>query len=290
MLRTQEGSVVRFSGVDSLPLVPRRPPRHARHARHARHDADAGGDPKVLAAKADLREEVWAALSAAGAARFPGARGRIPNFTGAEAAARRLAGTRQWGAARTLKANPDAPQWPVRQRALEDGKTVYMAVPRLAGERPFFLLDPGALVDPPRVASSIKGAARSARTVDVAELEPVDLVVAGCVAVAEDGARLGKGGGFSDLEFAVASEAGLIGPKTVVVTTVHELQVVDRGRIPVTDHDIWLDLIVTPERVITPPRRRRRRTVVLWDQLTPEKVEAIPLLQRMQTSRRSSEV
>jgi 5-formyltetrahydrofolate cyclo-ligase len=31
-----------------------------------------------------------------------------------------------------VKANPDSAQWPVRQRALEDGKTVYMAVPRPA--------------------------------------------------------------------------------------------------------------------------------------------------------------
>jgi 5-formyltetrahydrofolate cyclo-ligase len=46
------------------------------------HSADAGGDPAVLDAKRALREEVWAALQDAGAARFPG-----PNFTGAEAAA-----------------------------------------------------------------------------------------------------------------------------------------------------------------------------------------------------------
>jgi 5-formyltetrahydrofolate cyclo-ligase len=76
---------------------------------------------------------VWSALQGAGAARFPGARGRIPNFVGAEAAAERLRGTDGWQRAATLKANPDAPQWPVRQRALEDGKTVFMAVPRLAG-------------------------------------------------------------------------------------------------------------------------------------------------------------
>src|SRR5436190_22620869 len=168
-----------------------------------RHDRDAGGPADLLAAKSALRQEVWTAMRAAKVARFPGAAGRIPNFTGAEAAAERLRSLPPWQAAGTVKSNPDSAQWPVRQRALEDGKTVYMAVPRLAGERPFFLLDPSALADPPRVASSIKGASRSARTVDVADLDPVDLVVAGCVAVAEDGARLGKGGGFSDLEFAV---------------------------------------------------------------------------------------
>ena len=178
-------------------------PRHV-----PRHDRDAGGPADVLAAKASLREEVWAAMSAARVARFPGAAGRIPNFTGAEAAAEQLRGLPEWQQARTLKANPDLPQLPVRQRALEDGKTVYMAVPRLAETAPFFALDPDHLSEPPRKAASITGAARSARRVSLADLAPVDLVVMGSVAVGEDGARLGKGGGYSDLEYAIAWEAG----------------------------------------------------------------------------------
>src|ERR1700722_17102274 len=101
-----------------------------------RHDRDAGGPADVLAAKAVLRQDVWAAMRAANVARFPGAAGRIPNFTGAEAAAERLRGTPAWQAAATVKANPDLAQLPVRQRALEDGKTVYMAVARLGGAEP----------------------------------------------------------------------------------------------------------------------------------------------------------
>ena len=163
----------------------------------------------MLAAKAALRQEVWASLTAARVARFPGAAGRIPNFTGAEAAAERLRKRPEWQRARALKANPDSAQLPVRQRALQDGKTVYMAVPRLAEPDPFFLLDPGHLADPPRKAASISGASRSARRVAVADLAEVGLVVSGCVAVGEDGARLGKGGGFADLEYALASAAGL---------------------------------------------------------------------------------
>src|SRR6186997_2795637 len=102
-----------------------------------RHDHDAAGDREVLAAKAALREQVWSALTAAKVSRFPGPDGRIPNFVGAEAAAERLRAQPQWQGATTVKANPDSPQLPVRQRALEDGKTVFMAVPRLAGEAPF---------------------------------------------------------------------------------------------------------------------------------------------------------
>jgi 5-formyltetrahydrofolate cyclo-ligase len=258
-------------------VASRRPPDHAR---------DAGGDPTVLAAKAVLRDEVWSALLAAGASRFPGAYGRIPNFIGAEAAADRLQGTDEWQRAGTVKANPDAPQWPVRQRALVDGKTVFMAVPRLADDDPFFLLDPARLTTTPRKASSIKGAAAHAVKIAVDELEPVDLVVTGSVAVDEGGARLGKGGGFSDLEFAIATQLGLIGPHTVVVTTVHEAQIVRVGRIPVTMHDVTLDLIVTPERTITCGSGRRRRATISWSELTEEKIAAIPVLSRLRPTPR----
>src|SRR5271170_4414811 len=157
-----------------------------------RHDRDAGGPAEVLAAKAALRQEVWSAMRAAKVARFPGAAGRIPNFSGAEAAAQRLRGLPAWQEARTLKANPDSAQWPVRQRALEDGKTVYMAVPRLATPEPFFALDPAHLAESPRQASSISGASRSARRVTLSGLSAVDMVVMGSVAASADGARLGK--------------------------------------------------------------------------------------------------
>jgi 5-formyltetrahydrofolate cyclo-ligase len=257
-----------------------------RRAGPARHDHDAGGDAAVLAAKGVLRERVWADLDQPGVARFPKPANRIPNFVGAEAAARRLAETAEWAAAATVKSNPDSPQWPVRQRALVDGKVVYMAVPRLAETNPFFLLDPAQLADDPRTASSIKGASRSARTVDVDELEAVDLVVTGCVAVDESGARLGKGGGFSDLELAVAAEAGLVDAHTIVVTTVHALQVLDVGVVPTTAHDIHVDVVVTPDRVVRCTRPPGwSLPFVRWEDLTDEKIAAIPLLGRLQKTR-----
>ena len=255
--------------------------------RAPRHDHDAGGPAEILAAKAGLREEIWEAMRAARVARFPGAAGRIPNFTGAEAAAQRLRDTTYWQAARTVKANPDSPQLPVRQRALEDGKTVYMAVPRLAEPEPFFALDPDHLAGSPRAAASISGASKSARRVPLAELEPVDLVVMGSVAAATDGARLGKGGGFADLEFALATTAGLIGPDTIAVTTVHEIQVRPPGSIPLTSHDVPVDFVVTPERVIDCRARRGPRpdSGIIWADLTDEKIAAIPLLAALRVGR-----
>jgi 5-formyltetrahydrofolate cyclo-ligase len=250
-----------------------------------RHDSDAGGPAEVLAAKAQLREQIWSELREHRLARFPGARGRIPNFVGAEAAAQRLRATEVWQRARTLKCNPDAAQWPVRQRALEDGKVVYMAVPRLAEAEPFFLLDPADLADPPRRASSISGASRSARRIRIDELAPVDLVVTGCVGAGLDGARLGKGGGFSDLEFALATEAGLIDAGTPIVTTVHQRQIVDPGVIPTVAHDVRLDLVVTADQVLECPRGAREPGRIHWAELTEEKVAAIPLLGQLRARR-----
>lgn len=249
------------------------------------HAADAGGDPEVLVAKKALREEAWQAVVDAGATRFPGAFHRIPNFVGAEAAAERLRETPEWASAGTVKANPDSPQWPVRQRALEDGMTVFMAVPRLASDHPFVALRPDQLTVTPRKAASIKGSGTHGIPVAVDELAHVDLVVTGCVAVDPAGSRLGKGGGFADLEFALASAAGMVDEDTIVATTVHDCQVLEEGRIPISAHDAPLDLIVTPTRVIRVTDRRPRPEGVDWSILTADKIAAIPLLQRLEATR-----
>jgi 5-formyltetrahydrofolate cyclo-ligase len=232
--------------------------------------------PRPDRSKQEVREDVWAALSAAGVARFPGARGRIPNFTGAERAAERLAGLDEWRAAEVLKCNPDLPQLPVRARALADGKTVYLAVPKLRTAQPFLLLDPDRLTVKPRAAASIKGSAEQGRPVGLEALDHIDLVVCGTVAVNALGVRIGKGGGFSDLEYALGVEAGVIDDATTIVTTVHPLQVID-GDLPETDHDFRVDVVVTPDEVIRCGRRPRPRGV-LWDHLDDEKIAAIPVL------------
>jgi 5-formyltetrahydrofolate cyclo-ligase len=234
-------------------------------------------------AKQAIRERVWALLERKGASRFPGARGRIPNFVGAEAAAERLAQLPEWKRARVLKANPDSPQLPVRTRALAGGKLVYMAVPRLTDRKPFILLDPDRLKVPPRRAASIRGASAAGRKVSIDEMRPVDLVVCGTVAVNHKGVRVGKGGGYSDLEFALLVDAGLITDRTLLVTTVHPLQVLDE-ELPETDHDFRVGRIVTPDEVIS-CRRTRRPPGILWDHLDEDKIGAIPVLRALYRTR-----
>jgi 5-formyltetrahydrofolate cyclo-ligase len=223
--------------------------------------------PAIVDSKQEVRERIWDLLEREGAARFPGARGRIPNFRGAEQAAARLAELPEWRAANVVKANPDSPQLPVRRRARKDGKTLYMAVPRLTTARPFVEVHG----DP-----TIKRALSEGTPRGLDELEPVELVVCGTVAVNRRGVRVGKGGGFSDLEFALLAERGLVSDDTTIVTTVHELQLVDDD-LPETEHDFRVDVIVTPDSVLR-TRRRRRPPGILWDHLDAEKRAAIPVL------------
>jgi 5-formyltetrahydrofolate cyclo-ligase len=217
--------------------------------------------------KPEVRERVWELLERERAARFPGARGRIPNFRGAEQAAARLADLPEWHAARVIKANPDSPQLPVRRRARKDGKKLYMAVPRLTMEKPFVEV---------RGDPTIKRALSEGTLRGLDELEPIELVVCGTVAVNRKGVRIGKGGGYSDLEFALLAERGLVSEDTTIVTTVHELQLLDAD-LPETEHDFRVDVIVTPDAVLR-TRRRRRPPGILWDHLDAEKRDAIPVL------------
>jgi 5-formyltetrahydrofolate cyclo-ligase len=227
------------------------------------------------ASKHQIRQRMWDLLERERAVE-PGVHGYIPAFEGAEAAADRLASLPVWQAARVVKSVPDRAQQPVRERALLDGKLLYMAVPLLADERPFYLLDPRRIAVTAAEAASRTTAANVAPKVGVEEMQPVDVVVCGSVAVNRDGVRLGKGAGYSDIEVALLQEAGLISPSTVIVTTVHPMQVVD-GPLPETGHDFSVDLIVTPDEVIEcgPPRRP---SGLYWDHLTEEKVASIPIL------------
>jgi 5-formyltetrahydrofolate cyclo-ligase len=178
---------------------------------------------------------------------------------------------------------PDRAQLPVRVRALAEGKLVYMAVPRLAAERPFYLLDPAELTVPPEEAASSEVAATVARTVDVDDMRPVDLIVCGSVAVNRQGVRLGKGAGYSDIEVALLQQANLITPTTMIVTTVHPLQIVD-GELPETEHDFSVDLIVTSDEIIECGRGYRPAGLI-WEHLGAGKIAAIPVLARMSRGR-----
>ncbi len=231
--------------------------------------------------KDEVRKEVWQAMDRAGVSRFPGAAGRIPNFAGAKLAAEKLTGHRLWKRARVIKANPDSPQTYARRAALEEGKTVIMAVPRLRDPHPFRVLDPKELSKQAvKEAATIKGALRHGRVIALDDLPEIDFVLCGSVAVNLSGARIGKGGGYSDLEYGVLIDAGKIDGHTTVATTVHPTQIL-RRHLMMTAHDLPVDLIATPRAVIEVESQYERPRGILWDHLQPPQIREIPILERM---------
>ena len=232
--------------------------------------------------KQELRERVWDELEESGEARFPfPSHGRIPNFAGAEQAAERLAENEIWEEADVIKSNPDSPQRPVRRRALEAGKVVYMAVPRLRDEKCFLRLDPDEIDDIDH-ATTIGGSSELGEQVGPEEMESIELIVSGSVAMTENGERIGKGEGYSDLEFAVLREFGLVDDETATVTTVHEIQIVDE-EVPTTSHDVPIDLISTRERLIRTEAPVDKPVGIEWSALGEDRLDEIPILRRIKS-------
>jgi 5-formyltetrahydrofolate cyclo-ligase len=185
-----------------------------------------------------------------------------------------------------LKCNPDSPQLPVRVLALTEGKVVYVAVPRLDSAEPFLCLDPDRLNLPARKAASIRGAAAAGVPTRVEGMDRVDLIICGTVAVNREGVRIGKGGGYSDLEFALTRQAGVVGDWTRVATTVHPIQLLDE-KLPETEHDFRVDLVATPGEVVRVPRSDGLRgpAGILWSHLDEMKISAVPILSDLRKNR-----
>ncbi|MBD3885497.1 5-formyltetrahydrofolate cyclo-ligase [Phormidium tenue FACHB-886] len=230
-----------------------------------------------------LRFQVWSHLKQARATMGDPV-GHIPNFLGAPQAAAQLTALPIWQQANTVKCNPDSPQSFVRLRALQEGKRLYIAVPRLTNRRCFVELSAQALQQqqiPLQQAATMKTALKLGRLVSFDEMEPIDLVVVGCVAVTRQGGRTGKGAGFADLELAMLSEFGLVQPTTPIVTTVHPLQIVEEDHLPMQRHDWALEWIATADEVIETHSTHPRPAGVDWHAIRPEQYQNIPILRQL---------
>lgn len=212
-----------------------------------------------------------------GVTRFPRpVEGRIPNFKGAKTAAEKLSNLPVFQKADIIKVNPDSPQHPVRAAVIREDKILYMPTPRL---RNGFLRINSENVPPAEInkATTIRHSKKYGKEVEPEEMEEVDLIVAGSVAVTEDGKRVGKGGGYSDLEYAIVRELDL--GKPPVATTVHPLQAVED--LPFQSHDVSVDWIVTSENVIHTLTPFEKPQGINWSQLEEEYLQKIPVLQKL---------
>jgi 5-formyltetrahydrofolate cyclo-ligase len=99
-------------------------------------------------------------------------------------------------------------------------------------------------------------------------MSKVDFIVCGSDAVDSNGVRVGKGGGYSDLEFALARQLGLVTDHTPIATTLHPLQLVDEP-LPRTSHDFRVTLVATPDEVRRFPAEKQPEGII-ESHLTPE--------------------
>jgi 5-formyltetrahydrofolate cyclo-ligase len=227
-----------------------------------------------------LRREIWNLLEETGAS-VGSVWSHIPNFVGADLAAARLAELPMWKTANIVKSNPDSPQIPVRLRALQEGKLLYMPIPELKDNFPFVLLDPAELRKqdvPFEIAAEVKGGVKYGRKVMFEEMLPIDLVVTGCVAVTRNGARTGKGGGFADMELGIFRELNLLKLETPIATTVHPIQIVPDDRLTMLPHDSPLHWIITPDEVIETNTPYPSPKGVYWEAVQPDQFKDIPFL------------
>ncbi|XP_058010939.1 methenyltetrahydrofolate synthase domain-containing protein isoform X2 [Ahaetulla prasina] len=230
--------------------------------------------------KWDIRNKIWDYMEANNLADFPRpVHHRIPNFKGASVASVRISTLGEFRSARTVKANPDSPQKDIRFLTLEARKTLLVPTPRLrTGLFNRIVPPPGATKETLRKCATSQGVRDYSVPIGLDAKVHVDLIVVGSVAVSEKGWRIGKGEGFADMEYAMMVSMGAVGPRTAVITAVHDCQVVDIPEELLDDHDLTVDYILTPTRTIKTECKRPKPWGVMWNKISQETLKKIPVL------------
>ncbi|XP_076438003.1 uncharacterized protein LOC143277145 [Babylonia areolata] len=244
----------------------------------------------VEVSKWSIRSKIWDHLEKNDLVNFPRpCNNRIPNFVDAAVAAEKVAELEQFKSARTIKINPDKPQENARFLTLEANKTLLVPTPRLRTGLFNKITPPeDANKEMLRKCSTALGTKEHSKKISLKDKIGVDLVIVGSVAVSKEGHRIGKGEGFADLEYAMMATMEAVGPDTVVVTTVHDDQIVEIPEELVEDHDLTVDIIVTPTQVIMTGCKRPKPQGIIWSKLDYEKLYRIPVLRKLRDMEREA--
>ncbi|CAG5133034.1 unnamed protein product [Candidula unifasciata] len=207
---------------------------------------------------------------------------RIPNFEGAAAANDRLVTLDVFKQARTVKVSPDKPQEQARFLVLESHKNLLVPTPQLRTGLLNRVIPPeDANKEKLRYCCTSQGVKEHSKEIGLEDKVKIDLVVVGSVAVSRQGYRIGKGKGYADLEYAMMRSMGAIDADTLVVTTVHDSQVVDIPEELVEEHDMTVDLILTPTEIIETRCTRPKPEGIIWSLLEVNKFYQIPVLKQL---------
>ncbi|KAM7406205.1 hypothetical protein PAMP_000596 [Pampus punctatissimus] len=235
------------------------------------------------ATKWDIRQKVWDYIEEKNLANFPRpVHNRIPNFKGAFTACAKVSELQVFTQTAEVKVDPDKPLEGARLVVLQAQKTLLVPTPRLRTGLFNKIIPPqGASKEQLRMCSSSQGVKEFSVPVGLDDKVKVDLVVVGSVAVSEKGLRIGKGEGYADMEYGMMVSMAAVNESTVVVTVVHDCQVVDIPEELIESHDLTVDYILTPTRVIKTNCQSPKPQGIIWTKLDTEKLEKIPILKKL---------
>lgn len=229
--------------------------------------------------KENIRREIWAKLERYEVVTHPRpCYGKIPGFIGSRGIQAKLLKLESFRNAETIYTTPDIPLRLVREESLRKGKNVVVSIPGLRG---YIILNPH-LISPQKygLASTLRGALSLGERIRMPEGLNIDLVFLGSVGTNIKGARLGRGDGIYDVEYAILRELHSIDEKTPVATIVHDLQVVER-EIPMLKHDVPVDFILTPTRLLITATPYPRPPGIIWELLSIGFIKSNPILRML---------
>ncbi|XP_076848661.1 methenyltetrahydrofolate synthase domain-containing protein isoform X1 [Brachyhypopomus gauderio] len=235
------------------------------------------------ATKWDIRQRVWDYIEEKNLANFPRpVHHRIPNFKGAEGACNKIVRLDVFSKTSEVKVDPDKPLEGARLASLQARKVLLVPTPRLRTGLFNKIVPPqNSTNEELRVCSTSRGVKDFSIPLGLDANIQVDLVVVGSVAVSQEGYRIGKGEGFADLEYGMMAAMGAVNESTVVVTIVHDCQVVNIPEGLIESHDLTVDYILTPTRIIKTECRHPKPQGIMWAKLDAETLEKIPILRKL---------
>lgn len=207
---------------------------------------------------------------------------KIPNYVGADKAAELLAETEEFKKATNVKVNIDLAQEPVKLEVVKAHKTLF--VPPAQKSPNVYAKIKNCNPDELDLAAQkkiikLQGEEDTFEEIDINGIQKLDMVVVGSCAVSRQGHRIGKGNGYVDLDVGILTYLGVITKDTLIVTTVHGVQVYET--LPENlfqSYDLPLDLIVTPTEVIRVSKRLPRPAGIEWKLLSSRRLEIVPVL------------
>jgi len=208
--------------------------------------------------------------------------GRIPNFRNNPDCSTNLAQLEEFQRARVIEICPSLAQEHLRLFSLAEGKVLLTPAPSIDNAL-FYKLDPKFLhVHDLSRAATKSGTAALGTIVNLTAVGNihVDIVVVASVVVNPiTGARLGKGKGYGDIEYAMMRQLGACDDTTLVVTTVHESQLLDDLPASVmTEHDLPVNVVITPQRIIYTQNKFLCPKAINWNDIDNETMLNLPVL------------